>query len=197
MLNLILDEESAALHAQAAPLSRYHAVCVWAFPGARLTDNEQCYSSLLNGDRTAGINGNRVVSTGSLRIIIKRRLGAVDHNDDCARSALPARLSLTRGDSHGPTGVGVGEVLGHNGRISGTDVRNVGSLTAAFELGGEHRDGDGNEDGRQRLISGKTVRIKRIPPYQESFPPYGSVYTPVGREQKSPATYNSSSPKME
>ena len=108
---------------------------------------------------------------GSLAVNKRASTRFIHVLDDAATGGLPARDGLTPRNHYRGARVALGEVAGHDGRVSGTDVCDVGSLTGLLELGGEYGDCDGNEDSRQGLISGKTVRIKRIPPYQESFPP--------------------------
>lgn len=65
----------------------------------------------------------------------------------------PARSSLLDAGNRGSLcclGT-ISQVIGDGLSISGTDVGQVGSLTAALQLRGEHRNGDGDQNGRSRI----------------------------------------------
>lgn len=81
---------------------------------------------------------------------------------------LPLRHSLTRSNCRSSLAIGlctIREVLSNDLGVSSADIAHIGSLAAALELGGEYGNSDGDEDGRQRLIFDKSVRILVIPPF--------------------------------
>ena len=121
-------------------------------------------TSRADGNRTSGVNRNSVV------VINNGTKGDAAHGSvvhslkvGCGAGLPAGNLLLSRNiDSSSRS---VGQPVGNNAGVGGTNVGNVGSLAAALELGSKDGDGDGNQDGRQRLYFEKTVRIWWIPPY--------------------------------
>ena len=76
-----------------------------------------------------------------------------------SRRGLPICLLLLQSDSSGDfSGSSLSKCFSHNFCICRTNIGGISSLTALFQLGGEHRDSDSHQHGPQGLRSMDTVK---------------------------------------
>ncbi len=128
------------------------------FPGGKRTTIYELY--LVDANSYSTISGDtkrKGIATSGFSVECDGAFRTIDLSDDnrLGRS-LPARDLLAGFNSH-RSGFAVLKILNHQVGISGTDVGNVGSLTALLELVGENGDSDGNEDGRPMMGTAKSV----------------------------------------